>query len=82
MVLAKKYRKEWKEKLWESMDIEEFGMNEFIGGKAEASEECLEVIMEYKNNLSISSQSIEAIRLKQKADSLKNKWEIYLSSEF
>jgi hypothetical protein len=43
-ILAKNYRKEWKEELWESEDIEEFGLNEFIGGKADAYEECLELI--------------------------------------
>jgi hypothetical protein len=42
--LAKKYRNDWKEELWESEDIEEFGFNEFIGGKAEAYEDCLEMI--------------------------------------
>jgi len=42
--LARNYRKEWKEELWESEDIEEFGSNEFVGGKAEAYEECLGII--------------------------------------
>jgi hypothetical protein len=46
--LAKNYRKEWKEKLCESEDTEEFGLNEFIGGKAEAYEDCLEIIQGYK----------------------------------
>lgn len=46
--LAKNYRKDWKEELWESEDIEEFGLNEFIGGKADAYEECLEMIKKYK----------------------------------
>lgn len=32
---AKNYRKLWKEELWESTNIEEFGQNEFFGGKAE-----------------------------------------------
>lgn len=45
--LAKNYRKEWKEKLCESEKIEEFGLNEFIGGKAEAYEDCLEIIKSY-----------------------------------
>ncbi len=45
--LAKNYRKEWKEELWESEKIEEYGLNEFIGGKAEAYEDCLELIKEY-----------------------------------
>lgn len=44
--LAKKYRSEWKEELWESTKIEEFGFNEFIGGKAEAYEDCLRIITE------------------------------------
>lgn len=47
--LARNYKKEWKEELWESADIEEFGLNEFIGGKAEAYEECLDIITRYKN---------------------------------
>lgn len=42
--LAKDYRKEWKEELWESEKIEEYGLNEFIGGKAEAYEDCLDII--------------------------------------
>lgn len=42
--LTRNYRKEWKEELWESEDIEEFGYNEFVGGKAEGCEECLEII--------------------------------------
>jgi hypothetical protein len=47
--LAKNYRKEWKEELWESTDIEEFGLNEFIGGEADAYEDCLEIIQKYRN---------------------------------
>lgn len=43
-ILAKKYRKEWKEELWESEKIEEYGLNEFVGGKAEAYEDCLDII--------------------------------------
>jgi len=46
--LAKSYRKEWKEELWESEKIEEYGFNEFIGGKAEAYEDCLEIIKKYQ----------------------------------
>ncbi len=41
---AKKYRKKWRKKLCDSEDIEIFGENEFIGGKADAFEECLELI--------------------------------------
>ena len=47
-ILAINYRKEWKEELWESEDSEEFGYNEFIGGKADAFEDCLEIIRKYK----------------------------------
>jgi len=47
-ILASNYRNEWKEELWESVDIEEFGLNEFIGGKADAYEECLDIIKKYR----------------------------------
>lgn len=46
--LAKSYRNEWKEELWESDDIEVFGLNEFFGGKAEGYEECLDLIKYYR----------------------------------
>ncbi|MDP2642682.1 MAG: hypothetical protein Q8P62_02470 [Candidatus Peregrinibacteria bacterium] len=46
--LAKNYREEWKEELWESEDIEVFGFNEFIGGKAEGYEDCLEIIKKWR----------------------------------
>ncbi len=46
--LARNYRKEWKEKFWESESIEEFGLNEFIGGKVEAYEDCLDIIKSYR----------------------------------
>lgn len=45
--LARNYRNEWKEKLRESEKIEGYGFNEFIGGKAEAYEDCLEIIKNY-----------------------------------
>jgi len=48
VTLAKNYRKDWKEELWESEKIEEYGLNEFIGGKAEAYEECLDLIRKYE----------------------------------
>jgi len=44
---AKNYRKLWKEELWESTNIEEFGQNEFFGGKAEGFEESLEIVRKY-----------------------------------
>jgi len=40
----KEYRDLWKEKLCESENIEEYGLNEFFGGKAEGFEEALEII--------------------------------------
>lgn len=46
--LAKSYRKEWKEELWESKKTEEYGLNEFIGGNADAFEECLYLIRKYR----------------------------------
>jgi hypothetical protein len=46
--LARNYRKEYKEKLQENESIEEFGLNEFIGGKAEAYADCLETIKSYR----------------------------------
>lgn len=42
--LAVKYRKQWKKHLCESDDIEKYGFNEFVGGKAEAYEDCLELL--------------------------------------
>ena len=46
-MLANNYRREWKEELWESENIEEYGLNEFIGGKTDAYEDCLEIIRSY-----------------------------------
>lgn len=51
--LAQNYRKAWKEKLWESGKIEEYGFNEFIGGKAEAYEDCLDLIKEYNKGVKL-----------------------------
>ncbi|MDE1988236.1 MAG: hypothetical protein KGJ58_03010 [Patescibacteria group bacterium] len=47
--LAKNYRKEWNKKLCESAKIEEYGLNEFIAGKADAFEDCLFLIRKHKN---------------------------------
>lgn len=41
---AKGYRELWKMNLCESADIEEYGLNEFFGGKAEGFEESLEIL--------------------------------------
>lgn len=46
-ILAKNYRSEWKEELSENKNIEEYGLNEFICGKAEAYEDCLDLIRNY-----------------------------------
>jgi hypothetical protein len=48
VILARNYRKEYKKKLPESASIEEYGLNEFISGKAEGYEECLEIITKYQ----------------------------------
>lgn len=49
--LAKNYRAAWREELWESEDIEEYGLNEFIGGKADAYEDCLVILKKYMPEL-------------------------------
>lgn len=49
--LAKNYRKSWKKKFPEGGKTEDYGLNEFIGGKAEAYEDCLDLIREYKKDL-------------------------------
>lgn len=41
---AKGYRELWNMNLCESVDIEEYGLNEFFGGKAEGFEESLEIL--------------------------------------
>ena len=45
----KEYRNLWKEKLCENENIEEYGLNEFFGGKAEGFEEALEIIQKNLN---------------------------------
>ncbi len=50
-VLAENYRKEWRDELSESHKIEEYGLNEFIGGKADAYEDCLYLIKKYHNTI-------------------------------
>jgi hypothetical protein len=44
---AKEYRSLWKKEACESFKIEEYGFNEFLGGKAEGFEESLEILKEY-----------------------------------
>lgn len=47
---VKDYRRLWQLDLCESIEIEEYGLNEFFGGKAEGFEESLEILkMSYKN---------------------------------
>lgn len=45
--LAREYRALYKSEKWESEDIEEFGENEFFGGKLEAFEEVLEILKNF-----------------------------------
>ena len=47
--LAKKHRKDWKRKLCDSKDIEIYGFNEFMGGKADAYENCLDLIKKFRD---------------------------------
>ena len=42
-------RSQWNRDLCESDDIEKFGFNEFVGGKADAYEDCLEMLEKYEN---------------------------------
>jgi len=44
--LARNYRKHYKENLWDSKDSEDYGLNEFLSGKAEAYEDCSRMIKE------------------------------------
>ncbi|MFA5455300.1 MAG: hypothetical protein WC272_08285 [Sulfurimonas sp.] len=44
---AKEYRNLWKIDICESVKIEEYGFNEFLGGKAEGFEESLEILKEH-----------------------------------
>lgn len=48
---AKEYRNLWKKEACESMKIEEYGFNEFLGGKAEGFEESLEILKEYMHKI-------------------------------
>ena len=46
---AKECRSQWKEELWESEDIEKFGYNEYVGGEADAYEDCLDELKKLVN---------------------------------
>jgi len=66
--LAIGYRKNWKKDLCESENIEEYGFNEFIGGKAEAYEDCLQITNEHlltKQLLSLDTITNELKNLAQ-----------------
>lgn len=47
--LANNYRKQWRREICESEKIEEYGLNEFLGGKADAFEDCLYLVKKYQN---------------------------------
>ena len=45
--LANNYKKVWKRKFPSDAKVLDYGLNEFIGGKAEAYEDCLEIIRDH-----------------------------------
>lgn len=45
--VAKEHRSLWNIDLCDSLDIEQYGYNEFIGGKADGFEESLEILKEH-----------------------------------
>jgi hypothetical protein len=47
---AKESRSLWKREICESEDIEKYGFNEFVGGKADAYEDCLDFLKELKTS--------------------------------
>jgi hypothetical protein len=46
-VAAEEYRNLWKRDICEAVNIEEYGTNEFFGGKAEGFEESLEILKKH-----------------------------------
>jgi hypothetical protein len=46
-VLAKEYRTQWNEDDCKTEDSEKFGLNEFIGGKAEGYEDALDIVRKH-----------------------------------
>ena len=48
-ILAKKYRKQWRKEICGNEKIEEYELNEFIEGKADAFEDCLFLVRKYQN---------------------------------
>ena len=49
---AQENRSIWKREMCESEDIEKYGLNEFVGGKADAYEDCLDEIKSLKSKQS------------------------------
>ncbi|CAC9655027.1 hypothetical protein [bacterium endosymbiont of Bathymodiolus sp. 5 South] len=49
--LAQESRGRWKKELRKSEDIEIYGMNEFVSGKAEAYENCVRIIQQKSFNI-------------------------------
>ena len=49
-MLAKENRSLWKREMCESEDIEKYGLNEFVGGKADAYEDCLDLLKKLKTS--------------------------------
>jgi len=49
-IKAKENRSLWKREMCESEDIEKYGLNEFVGGKADAYEDCLDYLKELKTS--------------------------------
>ena len=47
---AKENRSMWKREMCESEDIEKYGFNEFVGGKADAYEDCLDLLKKLKTS--------------------------------
>jgi hypothetical protein len=50
IMLAKENRSLWKREMCESEDIEKYGLNEFVGGKADAYEDCLDLLKKLKTS--------------------------------
>lgn len=49
-ILVNENRSLWKREMCESEDIEKYGFNEFVGGKADAYEDCLDLLRKLKTS--------------------------------
>jgi len=75
--LAAECRNSWKKEWCESKDIEEYGSNEFIGGKADAFEDCVQIIkQEFTESALINRLSKHVI-----TSNLENLSQIYSTRE-